>query len=452
MAEKTRMVAEMEIDESVSLSKSISHYENAKVLIDGGYEGQRALVEVRKKRHDRWEGKVVRTLRPSPLEIEPACPHFGKCGGCRALDLQYEKQLEIKQRTASRIIAQATKDCVVEGILPSPLIHRYRNKMEFSFGDEEKGGQLTLGLHGRGRHHDVVSIGQCLLCPEDFSTVARYVEEYFRKKGAKPYNAMERKGWLRHLVLRRSSAYNELLIGLVATGAEQLDEEEFVRFLLGIPTETKICGVLFTKSGSFSDTVEKGLWKILYGRGFFRENVAGIDFEVSFDAFLQTNMASCTQLYATALSYAGDLQGKTALDLYCGIGTISEALAQKAVYVLGAEIVETAVIDAKKNAIANGMSNISFVRADVGAFLKESWGDFSLCVADPPRAGIGLAACEKIASLGCERIVYVSCKPSSFSEDAKSLEGMGYRAEKATLVDMFPHTDHVEIVSLLTKI
>ena len=416
--------------------------------------GQTVEVSVSTKRRRR-EGRLVRTLSPAPYEISAACPAAGSCGGCSYQTVPYEKQLEIKDSQVRKLLAP-----VLEGkspsflpILPSPASAGYRNKMEYSFGDEEKDGPLTLGLHKRGAFHDIVTADACALVHGDFNRIVSAVLAYFRDAGATYCSKRTHEGFLRHLVLRRSFYDGSLLVNLVTTSQGSLDSDSFVRCLRALPLDGRLSGILHTINDSPADVVQSDRMEILSGEDWFAEELLGLKFRITPFSFFQTNSKGAETLYSVVRDFAGDVAGQTVFDLYCGTGTIAQIMAGAgAKQVLGIELVEEAVEAARDNAALNRLANCSFVAGDVLRLVDTLDAAPDTIILDPPRDGIHPKALPKILAYAPRRFVYVSCKPTSLVRDLPAFERAGYEVDKIRCVDMFPQTAHVETVCLLSKL
>lgn len=448
---KKNDIITVDIAENITLSKSIAYYGGQKILIDGGYAGQNADIRIIKMRPKRWETVIDKVNKHAQYEIIPPCPDFTRCGGCRFQDIPYGMQLSMKEKYLRSLFDKAGIEYGrFEEILPSPVQYGYRNKMEFSFGDETKDGELTLGMHEKHKHHNIVPISDCKISPEDFSVILKAVQAYFRKNGETYYNHYTKTGFLRHLVLRKAS--DELLVNLVTTTEKTLGEKAFVSMLLDLPLENKIAGILHTLNNAFSDAVKPEEVRLLYGRSTITENLCGLRFEITPFSFFQTNTKAAEVLYGKVREYAGDCSGKTVFDLYCGTGTIAQVMAKQARHVYGIEIVPEAIDAAKDNAALNGLNNCTFICGDVLEKVEELKEHADVIILDPPRAGIHPKAIDKIIAFAPETFIYVSCKASSLVADLPKFTEAGYRIEKACGVDMFPNTEHVECVVLLSNI
>ena len=443
----------VDIEENVSLTKSIAHIEGKKVLISGGWEGQRAVVRIRKIRNNRIEADFREAEVKAPFETDGICCDFGRCGGCNAGGITYEKQLELKSGYVKGLFDKAgIAYGEFEDILPSPNIFAYRNKMEFSFGDEVKDGELTLGMHEKGKHHSIVSVKNCSISPSDFNKINEACENFFRERKTFFFNKNTKEGFLRHLVLRHSVYENATLVNLVTTTAEQLDNEAFVRMLLSLELNGKISGIMHTFNDSFADAVIAQKTELLYGRDYITEALCGLKFKITPFSFFQTNTLGAQQLYEKVREYCGDTADKNIFDLYCGTGTIAQIVSEKAKKVYGIELVQEAAEAAAENAKLNEITNCEFISGDVLKEVDELSDKADIIVLDPPRAGINPKAAQKIIAFAPETFIYVSCKAQSLVNDLPAFIEAGYAVEKVCPVDMFPHTEHVESVVLLTKV
>ncbi len=441
-----------------------------KAVVKNALPGQRISFSINKVRKGRGEGRLLKVLEKSPLELnEIPCEHFGTCGGCTFLNLSYEKQLELKGHQVRQLIGpvcdiyqdqrdgRAFSD-IFEGIKESPRQFAYRNKMEFSFGDNYKDGPLCLGMHKRGSFHDIVTVSGCKIVDEDYSRILSAVLTYFQEQGVPYYHKMRHMGYLRHLLVRKAVKTGEILIDLVTTTQMENDAEEsllkgFQEVLLGISLEGKIVGILNTHNDSLADAVINEQTRILYGQDYFFEEILGLRFRISPFSFFQTNSLGAEVLYETVREFVADAgDDRVVYDLYSGTGTIAQMLAPVARKVIGVEIVEEAVEAARENTRLNNLHNCEFIAGDVWKVLDgiEQQPDF--IVLDPPRDGIHPKALERIIHYGVKRMVYVSCKPTSLARDLEVLQARGYMVERVCCVDMFPASANIEVVCLLSKL
>lgn len=439
--------------------------EDRYVIVKNGIPGQKVRFSVNKIRNGKAEGRLLEVLEPSSLEITSSCPHFGQCGGCTYQNLPYEEQLKMKEAQVKAMMDKAVDGAYCwEGIMPSPVKEAYRNKMEFSFGDEYKDGPLALGMHKRGSFYDVVTVGECRIINEDFTKILLCTKEFFEEKQIPFYKKMQKTGYLRHLLVRRAVKTGEILIDLITTTQTETlkteswnsgEEELLAQWrdqLLALSLEGTMAGILHTKNDTLADAVKDEGTEILFGQDFFYEELLGLKFRISPFSFFQTNSLGAEVLYEKTREYVGGVDGKVVFDLYSGTGTIAQILAPVAEKVVGVEIVEEAVEAAKVNAGLNGLSNCEFIAGDVLKVVGELKDKPDFIVLDPPRDGIHPKAIEKIIDFGVDRMVYVSCKPTSLARDLEILTARGYQAEKVCCVDMFPATGNCETVCLLSKL
>ncbi len=435
-------------------NKGIVDIEGTKVSIKGTLPGQRVRFVVSKKRSGRCEGRLLEVEEKSDIENrEKLCPHFPECGGCTYQNLSYENQLDLKMNQVKTLIDGVCDDYEFEGIIGSPSEWEYRNKMEFSFGDEFKGGPLALGMHKKGSFHDIVNISECKLVDEDYNQVLKTVKSHFENKNIKFYHKMNHEGYLRHLLIRRSITTNEMTISLVTTSDEpdNVEIEKLVNDLLDLNLNGKIVGILNIINDSLADVVKSDETRILFGKDFFYEEILGLKFKISTFSFFQTNSLGAEVLYKKAREYVGETKDKIIFDLYSGTGTIAQMLAPVARKIVGVEIVEEAVEAAIENAKLNNLENCEFVAGDVLKVIDEIKEKPDIIVLDPPRDGIHPKALNKIIDFGVDRIIYISCKPTSLVRDLEVFFENGYKMEKACAVDMFPQTVHVETIVALYK-
>lgn len=440
-------------------NKGVLHIDGERVIVKNALPGQTIRFVINKKRKGKCEGRLLEVLAPSSLEqTEGTCPHFGICGGCLYQSLPYEEQLKIKEQQVKSLIDGVCSSYVFEGIKGSPVFKGYRNKMEFSFGDEFKDGPLALGMHRRGSFYDIVNTPECQIVNQDFCKILTYTLEYFTEKKAGYYKKLQYVGYLRHLLVRRAVKTGEILAALVTSGqTETLEtgEEELLEGwragLLSLPLEGSFAGILHIRNDSLADVVQSDETRILYGKDYFYEELLGLKFRISPFSFFQTNSLGAEVLYETARGYVGETADKVVFDLYSGTGTIAQIIAPVASKVVGVEIVEEAVEAARENAAMNGLSNCEFIAGDVLKVIDELQDKPDLIILDPPRDGIHPKALEKIIDFGVDRMVYISCKPTSLARDLVVLQERGYQVEKVCCVDMFPATANVETVVLLSR-
>ena len=432
-------------------NKGIIDIEGQKVIVKNALEGQVVRFSINKKRRDKVEGRLLEVIEPSPLEQPAACKHFGICGGCRYQNLSYEQQLDLKKRQVEELIEKNGLSFDIENIYGSPITEGYRNKMEFTFGDEEKDGPLTLGMNKKNSFYDIVTLDDCRIVDPDFNVLLQAILKYFKEKGETYFHKIRHEGFLRHLVMRRSVKTGDILINLVTTTQSQLDESEFVNMILAQKIDGKVVGILHTLNDNLADVVQSDETKTLYGQDYFYEYLYNMRFKISPFSFFQTNTLGAEVLYDKVREYVGETKDKLIYDLYTGTGTIAQMLASVASKVVGVEIVEEAVEAAKKNAVDNHLDNCEFIAGDVLKVVDNLTKKPDILVLDPPRDGIHPKALTKIINFNVDEMVYVSCKPTSLMRDLLVFREAGYEVKRACLVDMFPGTVHVETVVLLSQ-
>lgn len=436
-------------------NKGYVNIDGEKVIVKNGIPGQKVRFMINKKRSGRAEGRLLEILENSTLEVrEPVCKIFPACGGCMYQTMSYEEQLKMKETQVKGLLQEAVgigTDLHWEGIHGSPIEFGYRNKMEFSFGDEYKDGPLSLGLHKKGSTYDVLTASDCKLVHPDMTAILSSVLDFFTELGAVHYKKMQHTGYLRHLLLRRGVTSGEILVHVITTNQAEYDYAPLVSRLLALPLEGKIVGIMHIINDSLSDVVQSDETRLLYGQDYFYETLLGLRFKISTFSFFQPNSLAAEVLYSIVRDYIGDTKDKEVFDLYSGTGTIAQLLASVAKEVIGVEIVEEAVEAAKVNAALNGLTNCRFIAGDVLKVLDNLTEKPDMIILDPPRDGIHPKALPKILAYGVENIVYISCKPTSLARDLPAFLAAGYEVQRSCSVDQFCETVHVETVVLLSQ-
>ena len=447
---KKKELIEIIIDEVKFPNRSIANYNGHEIRLKGGIKGQKILARVSRKRKTSVEAKVFELLEKSPLETEVGCPHYGSCGGCSYQTLSYETELNYKKEQIEKLFKDEDLDINLLGIEASPVVQGYRNKMEYTFGDEHKDGPLALGMHKKGRFYEIVSVEDCNIVDKDFTKILMGTLKYFQNLGIKHYNKRSHTGVLRHFVVRKALSTGEILINLVTSSQGEINHKDFVDMLKGLELEGELTGILHTTNDNLSDTVQADKIDLLHGRDYIVEETLGLKFKISPFSFFQTNTFGAEKLYSIVRDFAGNIDDLTVFDLYSGTGTIAQIMAPVAKKVIGIEIVEEAVEMARENAKLNGLSNVEFLAGDVLKAVDELEDKPDLIVIDPPRDGIHPKAINKIIDFNPKTFVYVSCNPVTLTRDLKIFMERGYKVEKAKLMDQFPRTPHVEATILMT--
>lgn len=380
------------------------------------------------------------------------CKHKELCGGCIHQGKPYEQQLEEKGNDVSMLISK--KEIKVGeylGIQGSLAQYRYRNKMEYTFGDTVKDGPLCLGMHRKKHFMSIVTVDECQLVPEDFNRILSAVLGFCQEKGYSFYHKKSHEGLLRHLIIRYGVRTGELLVNIVTSSQGEFDDKGFTEMITALELDNRVVGVLRTINDRLADAVYCEELKVLWGRDYYMEKIMGLDFKVSAFSFFQTNVEAAERLYTEAIDLIDDFEDKNVFDLYCGTGTITQALALKAKTVTGVELVSEAVEAAKENAKLNGLDNCSFIAGDVFEVLEKLEQKPDVIVVDPPRVGIQPKALDKILGYGVKQIVYISCNPKSLTDNLMYIQGNGYEVKKIKAFDNFPMTKHTECITLIEK-
>ena len=442
---------DLRIDSLAFGGNGVARLDGYVVFVRRGLPGDRVRARVTKVKRSHAEALAVEVLEPGPQRVEAPCPHFGACGGCRFQDLAYEAQLEAKQAQIEDSLRRlgGIAEPPVGPIVPSSSIYGYRNKLEYSFTQTDAGP--ALGFHAAGRWDEVLPIEVCLLTTDTGNAIRDAVQAWAREEGLPAYDQAENTGYLRHLVVREGRNTGQALVQLVTAEGERFDRDYLIETLRKIPEVRSIHWAVNDTPAEVTNLPSLLLW----GEEAIEEELLGLRFRVRPNAFLQTNTEMAETLYRLAIEAAGLTGDETVYDLYCGTGTMALAMAGHALSVWGVEISEESVACALENAELNGISNAAFFAGNVGQSLEElrdRAGEPDVVVVDPPRAGLAGKALKRVGETGAPRLVYVSCNPTTLAGDLKVLIGeYGYTLVQVTPVDMFPHTPHVESVSLLTR-
>lgn len=429
----------------------IGYFDGKKIKVKNTLPNQIVNVNILKRRRC-YEGRIVNIVKKAQEEIDTLCLDFGLCGGCTYQNIPYEYELNIKKNMVLDLLKEG---CINSyeflGIEPSPLRESYRNKMEYSFGDNEKGGKLALGMRKRNAFYEVITSKNCNIVDRDYNLVVNSTLEFFSNSDETFYHKGNKKGTLRNLIVRKGKFTEEILINLVTTSTLNSKLDLFIKNLLSLKLKGKIVGILHTINDSVSDAIKPEKVITLYGKNWFTDELLGLKFKISAFSFFQTNSAGAESLYLTVKEFIGSSQDKIIFDLYCGTGTIAQILSKNAKEVIGIEIVEEAIEAAKENASLNNIKNCRFISGNVLEEVDKLHIKPDIIILDPPRDGVHPKAINKIINFNAEKLVYISCKPTSLVRDLKIFIENGYRVEKIKIHDMFPRTYHVETVALITK-
>lgn len=442
----------LEIKDMIFPNIGIAEYNDKKVQIKNALIGQKVNTFVKKSRKG-YVGARTTVIEKADYEIEPKCEDFRICGGCTFQSIKYDDELNLKEKLVLDIFRN--ENVYINeflGINPSPLIEEYRNKMEYSFGDEEKDGELALGMRKVNSFYEVITSKHCNIVDEDFRSILKITLDYFKNIDEKFYHKMRREGTLRHLLVRKGINTGDIIVGLVTTSEIKADIQKYKELLLKNNYNGSVKGIYHIINDNLSDTVQADEFITLYGDNYFFDEILGLKFKISPFSFFQTNTKGAEELYKIVIDFLGNVENKKVFDLYSGTGTIGQIVSKSASEVVSIEIVEEAVLSARDNAKLNNIENITFLCGDVFEVLDEL--DFvpDTIIIDPPRDGLSKKAIEKIISYGVKNIVYVSCKPSSLVRDLKIFNEGEYYVEKIKLQDMFARTYHVECVVLMSRV
>ena len=442
--------------------KGLVKIDGLAVLVDQAVPGDRAVIRIVKKKKTYAEARVIELIEPSPFRVAPRCAYSGYCGGCKWQFLDYARQLEFKRqhvRESLEHLAMLT-DVAVNPTLPSEKVFGYRNKMEFSCTDrrwllpEELGNpeikmDFALGLHVPGAFNKVLDIETCHLHPEEGNSIRNTARAYMKQSGIPAYGLRSHQGFWRFLMLRHSVDRDAWMVNVVTAAEDRQALDPLAGMLMEkFPSVTTVVNnVTARKAG-----VATGEYEVhLGGDRTLLERIGKYEFEISANSFFQTNTRGAQALYETARDYAGLTGTETMLDLYCGTGTITICLADSARSIVGMEIVESAIADAKKNCERNGIDNCQFIMGDIRQLLSTYTDRPDVMIIDPPRSGMHKDVVKKVLEIGAPRIVYVSCNPATLARDIALMKD-AYRVAAVQPVDMFPHTFHIEAVARLDKI
>jgi 23S rRNA (uracil1939-C5)-methyltransferase len=445
---------EVGIDSLAYGGSGVGRVDGFVVFVRGALPGDRVRARVTKVKRGFAEAAAETVVDPSALRVEAPCRHFGigKCGGCRFQDLAYEAQVAAKEQQVRDALARIGRleDPPVEPIVPAASLYHYRNKLEYSFSVGED-GEVALGFHRAGRWDEVIDIEECLLTTDLGNAIRLAVRDWAREEKLEPYDQATGEGYLRHLVYREGRNTGQVLVVLVTAPGEKFETGYLVDVLRRFPEVRSIHWAINDTPAERTNLPTRLLW----GDEAIEEEIVGLRFRVRPNAFLQTNTEMAERLYGMVRDLAALTGSENVYDLYCGTGTIGLSLARDAHQIWGLEISEEAVACAIENAELNGIENASFFAGNVGQTLEElaeEAGSPDIVVVDPPRAGLAGKALRRTGALQAPRIVYVSCNPTTLASDVKVLrEDFGYELRRCRPVDMFPHTPHVESVSLLEK-
>ena len=417
------------------------------VFVHGALRGEKCRVLILKTLKSVAFAKVLEVIEPSSERITPDCPYFPRCGGCTYRHIRYEEELRLKkQRVQDNLSRIGGSDVTVEEILGAQDTLRYRNKAQYPVSKDG-----AVGFY-RARTHEVIECEHCLLVRPEADAAAEALREYMQSCRVAGYDEKTGRGLVRHLYIR-SNAAGESLICVLVNGDKLPKEDRLVTLLRDACP--KCTGIVLGTNTKKGNVILGDRYRTLWGSDRLEDTLCGKTFRLSVPSFYQVNRVQAERLYAKAIEFAGLTGQETVLDLYCGAGTITLALSDHAKKVLGAEIVPEAIDDARENAARNGVKNAEFFCGDASDVAKKLARENlrpDVITVDPPRKGLAADVVESIAEMQPGRVVYVSCDSATMARDVKRLADLGYTAQRACAVDMFPRADHVETVCLLSKL
>lgn len=442
---------ELEIESYANEGEGVGRPNGFAVFVPGAIIGEKVTAVIDTVKRSYARGHIAAIQRPSPERVDPVCRLYRDCGGCQLLHLSYQGQLEMKRK---RVIDTLTHiggltDVVVHPVMGMADPWHYRNKVQYPFGVAD--GEIIAGCYAK-RTHRVVPTDDCAIQHPANSQVILGVRRLASKFGLSVYDEISRKGLLRYVLVKHAHGTDEMMVVLVTNSPHFPRGREFAARLAAEFPEVK--SVVQNVNTAPGNRVLGERSVVLWGNDGIMERLDGLEIRVSATAFYQVNPLQTMALYGKAIEYAGLTGSERVLDAYCGVGALTLLLAWRAIEAYGVEVVEPAVRDARNNAVRNGIDNVRFIAGRVERVLPElsSAGvNFDVAVVDPPRAGCEPEALHALAGLSVQRLVYVSCNPSTLSRDLRILSELGYAAVEVQPVDMFPHTSHIEAVALAVR-
>ncbi|NLM13953.1 MAG: 23S rRNA (uracil(1939)-C(5))-methyltransferase RlmD [Epulopiscium sp.] len=443
---------EMTIEDIGSKGEGIGKINDFTVFVEGGLPGDKIEVRIVKVKKTYGYGKLIRIIEASPMRITPACPHAKRCGGCQIQHFDYQAQLDFKRKKVADNIERIGK---LTGVVVHPTLGMkepfyYRNKAQFPV--KMKDGKVQIGFYAQ-RSHDIVDIQKCYIQDPVNDEIIKIVRNYIEKYNVSVYDEERHKGLIRHILTRVGFQTKEVMVCIIINGQDIPHKDKLIAELTKIPN---IKSIVLNHNTQKTNVILGDTITTLWGQDYITDYIGDIKFEISPLSFFQVNPMQTKVLYEKALEYAKLSGDEVVWDAYCGIGTISLFLAQKAKKVYGVEIVEAAIEDARRNAKINNIENVEFFvgKAEevIPALYEEKGIKADVIVVDPPRKGCDEALLETMAKMQPKRIVYVSCDPGTLARDLKILSEKGYKVEEAQPVDMFAHSVHVECIAGIRRI
>ena len=442
-------IYETVITDYTTEGQGVAHIEGCAVFVPNAVAGERVKVRVTLVRKTWAAGKITEILEKSPHRVNRACPVAKLCGGCTFWHMDYEEECRLKAERVKNCLNRIGGENLEEvPILAAPTCEGYRNKAQYPVAWEK--GRAYAGFFKEGTH-EVVQMDRCRILPQETDLVKEIVMDYVNKNKVSVYDEATHRGLLRHIYVRRGAVSGQILVCLVVNGDGLPKLPALIEALKAVPGFTTLVLSVNTRKGN---AVLGDKFVTLYGPGYIEDTLCGLNFRLSARSFYQVNHAQAQRLYETAIAMAGITKNDLVLDLYCGVGTITLAMASAAGKVMGVEVVPQAIEDARDNARRNGIENAEFFCADAGAAaleLEQKGIRPDIITVDPPRKGLNSDAIEAIDRMNPKRLVYISCDPATLARDTALLKERGFRLEKAIAADLFPRCSHVETVVLLSQ-
>jgi 23S rRNA (uracil1939-C5)-methyltransferase len=461
---KTLILENILITDYAAEGKSLVRQDGKVIFVSGAIPGDVVNIQIGKNKKDWAEGRAIKIVEPSPDRLTPFCKHFGTCGGCKWQMLPYEKQLQFKQQEAEENLKRIGKTDIPEmlPIIGSEKTTAYRNKLEFTFSNkrfltneeignpENNAKQNALGYHAPRIFDKVIDIQECHLLNDVNNQIRNTIRDFALENGFEFYDIKEHKGWLRNIILRYTTT-GELMVNIVLNNEDESNRIALVNHLLSkVPAITTL---LFTINPKWNDSIYDLTPQVYFGKGYVTEKLGNLEFIISPKSFFQTNTRQAENLYGVAKEFAGLTGNEIVYDLYCGTGSIGLFVSDSAKKIIGVEVIEEAIEDARKNAALNKIEHAVFYAGDVIKICNDDFftahGKPDVVITDPPRAGMHEKLVKKLLEMESPKIVYVSCNTATQARDI-ALLAEKYQVQKLRAVDMFPHTHHIECVALLT--
>ncbi len=444
---------EITIDAMSSDGSGIGRYEGMAIFVPLSAVGDKIRCKILKVQKNYAFGKIEEIIAPSPDRITPDCPYFDKCGGCSLRHISYESEAKLKTDKVKDCIERigGLKNIPFEPIISAPHRCGYRNKAQIPVG-LDKNGKLIMGFY-QGHSHRIIDARHCLLQPEEFGVITDVFREWFENWGDSVYNEETHKGVIRHLYLRRGEMTGEIMVCVVINADKLKNADKLLTMLReNVPSMTSF--ILNTNKEKTNVILGKKC-RTVWGNETIADELCSLRFNISPLSFYQVNRTQAERIYNKAAEYACLTGEETLMDLYCGAGTIGLSMAHKVKKLIGVEIIDAAIENAKVNAAENGITNAEFICSDAAkaADMLEKRGEKpDVVIIDPPRKGCAAELIETISKMNPKRVVYVSCDPATLARDLKIFDEKGYKAQKVTPADLFPGTAHVETVVSLVRI